>query len=1144
MIKNEEKNKIPLIGGQIIISEEEKKFFADNNNFIDYFIEAGVKPDIFANNKITPNSSLNDINSQLSPEIISKFPYFEKKSMGIDDSLIKFIFPHGFRAELKTQKPEPYFYSLILDNQFYSSVYSYKYIACLIIYESLNSYKKVYDLYSNDDNDNINNTSNVPKDTFKNIYVPKCLCLASVHPAINKFESILRGIYSYIQMGKTFFLDILIEKLVCQTPKIPKGLKKFYLKLSDKNIIELTQNKMNDLISVDINLKELFSIFRIDTIVEIFKFLLYETKTVFFGSKINQVTNVIMSFLILLKPFTYQYQVLSVLPKEFYFLLKNNIPWIFGINELYFDSFFENNNLNVEDGLMLVVDIDKKEYCLKFGGGKLKEKDLKNYPSIPKHLRDKLDKRTEEYRKNRKIEETNEGYQEIFFRFMVNLLKDYPKFVKKNFNGNSKKADDMFDKEAYINSQSSKEKEFYEKIIKSQMFDELVTKRIIPRDQRDKMQALFLEEKINVKLATKKIIQKKKILEPNILLPSKKYDYQEPSEVIDLSENGLFSALDERVIEFFYKPNANKTECLPRGFNIRQGGLKGQLIFEYYIFPSLLSEKLFKYNCKNYIVPSNVYSRKIEELNSEIISKCCIKFDDIRKNSNRELLNDIYISYLILFSLTFWYTDKEEREVRFYNMIQILEKIEFHNSEIIELLFNTFINLGEEDFAIELHTQCLNLHLNPTAKIFSIVSKILKKKENIYTENKNEIKKSVRSSMGYGNRSMVKSKKISEIKNVRTRTIKVQGKDDDILGEQIMFDSYGICLDCKGVVKIEKICTDLANKEISKDNKLKCSKCNNWNLQKINFTIGTELFNKTISLNSSSSLSQGIILLSPNILKTRLLNISRANSNKEFDVENFRINYPDEFWNSLWYMELKGIDISFMLPYLKQTKIKNIKSFKEMKDNIESLQYFTQNISNNNKKGDTIKINEFKNPNTKFEDITKKEEEKGKKRKKEIIYKKFSIETLVIQHAFQIGIINPIGMVSYLPQNEIKNNVFFNKKILLVTRKENNKKNYEDNEEKTLNENEKKSDYTEFDLSNLNQTINSTNIENLEEYNNLMDGNYKMDEIDISNKNINKNNDTKIHFSENLFEMMKEDDDNYSALDDYKEDDGSDDSDY
>ena len=52
-----------------------------------------------------------------------------------------------------------------------------------------------------------------------------------------------------------------------------------------------------------------------------------------------------------------------------------------------------------------------------------------------------------------------------------------------------------------------------------------------------------------------------------------------------------------------------------------------------------------------------------------------------------------------------------------------------------------------------------------------------------------------------------------------------------------------------------------------------------------------------------------------------------------FDVNNFRLNYPEEFWNSIWYFKLKELDISFMLPYIspiyinKTGKENNINNF-------------------------------------------------------------------------------------------------------------------------------------------------------------------------------------------------------------------------
>ena len=1110
------------------ITEDERKFFSDDNNFIEYFIEIGVKPDIFSNINISPKTNLSEINSKLQPEIISKFPHFDKKSMAIDATIIDYIFPKTYSAILSTQTPQPQFYSLILDNQFYSSLYSYKYIACFVIYEKLIIYKKLYDTYSNNNENNEEFMNNI-----KNIYVPKCLCLASVHPSINKFESILRAIYEYFRKGRNYFFDLIIEKLVCQTPKIPRGLKKVSLKIHE-NFIDLTEKKMNELSSIDVNLKELFYIFKIDKIVDIFKCLLFEIKIIFFSSNISEITKIIMCFLTLLKPFEYQYRILSILPKDHYFFLEDNNPSIFGINELYSNSFFEDNKLILGNKPVCIIDIDKKDYHM-INNGNLQAKSL---PSIPKHLKEKLDKRTEEYKKNKKKEETNEGYQDIFYRFMINLLKDYPKFLKKNFNGNSNKVDDMIDKIAYINAQSSADKEFYEKIIYSQMFDDLITKRMIPRDTREKIEALFFEEKLNVKHAQKKLIRGNKILDQNVLLPSKDYDFQEPNEVIYLTEsNTLLSKLNINSINFFYRENINNDVCVPRGYVVRSGNSKNELLFDYYLFPTLLSEYLFKFNCKDYITPPHLTSN-IENINEDILHNCFIKFDDRKKNKSGELINDVYISYLIIFALSFWYTDKEERETRFNYMLEILSKIENHDMEVTEMLFNSLIKLGEEQLAYFLYSKYNEQHINLTWKIFSLMSKILHKNQNIYTESIKECKSS-RGSMKMGNArsSLTFSIKNIDQKNFRTRTIKSEGLDDDILGEEILFDAFGVCLDCKSDINLEKICNELSIKELDKNNRFKC-KCNSSSIQKLNFRIGTELFNQMISKNTSSYKS-GIVLYCPHTLKKKLLYISNLFYNTEFDVETFRIKYPEEFWNSIWYFELKGIDISFMLPYLKPNKIKNlskkteISNFIEFKTKLES----NNNKSKNKEQCEIIKTYEFINPNNQIETVEKNE----------ILLKKFNNNYLFVQNVLQFSIIKIIGMIMYKTKNCDIDNISSNEKILKITETKKNNKNENYVEKKEIKEKQKSNiihsnnlTISDLDLATSSNTIE---IDNIEEYNKLMDGNV---DIEDYNENIKKSKNNKkknkVHFTtEDMFEYIKEDDTNYNIFKEYREDDNSDD---
>ena len=133
------------------ISESEKQYFEEDNNFIDYFVEVGVKPEIFKNKYLFESESINDINTNINPQIITKFPKIDKKYIVIESTLIQQIFPHGFNAVEVKEKPDPEFYSIILDNQLYSATYTHKYFACLLIYESIKDYEKLNEKYKEKD---------------------------------------------------------------------------------------------------------------------------------------------------------------------------------------------------------------------------------------------------------------------------------------------------------------------------------------------------------------------------------------------------------------------------------------------------------------------------------------------------------------------------------------------------------------------------------------------------------------------------------------------------------------------------------------------------------------------------------------------------------------------------------------------------------------------------------------------------------------------------------------------------------------------------------------------------------------------------------------------------------------------------------
>ena len=1084
------------------LTKEEQKFFTDDNNYIEYFFEVGIRPNIFENDVITPDLNLESINSKLYPEIISKFPYFDKKSMTIDSTIIDFIFPKNFLAIQSTIKPNAEFYSIILDNPFYSSDFSYKYIGCLVIYESLNTYKFMHDSYSEDSNSKKDLKKS--KDVFKNIYIPKCLCLASVHPNINKFESILRAIYDLFLKGKNYFIDDIIEKLICQTPKVPRGVKKIYLKICDKNI-DLTETKLNELITVNVDLRTIFSSFKIEKIVEIYKFMLYETKMFVFSSKIGEITNFILSFTLLLKPFTYQYRILSILPKKFYYFLEDNNPCIFGVNELYSQNFFQENRLLLGTQPICIVDLDKKDYYVL-------NKNAKSFPTIPDHLKSKLGKRIEDYRKSKKkTGDKNEEYQEIFYRFMVNLLLDYPKFLKKNLN-DSNILEDLFDKQGYINSQSNKEKDFYDKIISSKMFLDLIIKRMMPRDTKEKIQALFFEEKLNIKIASKKILRGNKILDQNVLLPSNDYSYVKDPEIIDLTGNNPYSILKSETLNFFNKENINKEICFRRGYKVREGNSKSELYFDYYLFPELLSENLFKYNCINYSVPGN-YNFVIATINEDILKKCFIKFDDFSKGKSSEYSNDILISYLILFSLSLSYMDKEERKPRFNNLLQILSRIDNHDMEVIEMLFNSLIKLNEEELAVQLYAMFNQMHINLTWSIFLIMSKILHKGQTAYSSIIKDMKYTRGSSLKLANRHQ--NSRTGEIK-FRKRSIKLPGQDDNILGEEIFFDVFGVCLNCKNSINLDKICKDLSPKELDKNNnRFKC-KCGDWNVQKLNFKIGTELYNKNLTPNNSS-LKEGVILYSPTNLKKKLLHILSTKNDKEFDFGKFRIEYPEEFWNSVWYFKLKeiDIDISFMLPYITPVCLNKY-------GNENNINNFVKFIMEDQRESRPFKMinNEIKNPNIKINKLN-------------TLKIRFNNDILCIQKVYQISILKIIGMITYKPSDSYRGNISIKGNVVKgvyskkkIQRNIENKNELRKGDSLLFSNNLMTSD---FDLTT---STSAGNLDKSDEINNKIKEAYNNYENEIINRK------TRVILpNDELFENIREDDENYYKFKEYKEDD-------
>jgi len=212
-----------------------------------------------------------------------------------------------------------------------------------------------------------------------------------------------------------------------------------------------------------------------------------------------------------------------------------------------------------------------------------------------------------------------------------------------------------------------------------------------------------------------------------------------------------------------------------------------------------------------YYKKPEIYCNAIDAINLKIVNKSHLQFNI---NKSKELLseegNDLYLCYLIMWSLTLWYTDEWERELRFLQMIEIIEKVQGHDIQIFEILFKALVDVKWSDKdIILLYKKFIHLNLNPTWKIFSLVSKIIKKKANI--KNKKELLSQLTKFEQLKIKNKEKSQKNAEENiNFRSRTLKVKSVDDKILSEDVIFYAYGYCNGCSKNINLINLCSNLS----------------------------------------------------------------------------------------------------------------------------------------------------------------------------------------------------------------------------------------------------------------------------------------------------------------------------------------------
>ena len=954
---------------------ELKKELSMANKFIEYFAIIGLDPKIAIENFLF-NSTLEELQKcytkELKPGIISKFPPINKSYINIDDSLISLCFPDGFKLEKYEKPPEYEIINFLLGNYFYSIEYPLKYVTCLKIYESLDNYYSLHlklkenmginnfeirktsknifnsELFLESENVSrnsvcpnkvidylINDSNKIKENDFKKYYFPKIICFISLKPFYNYQKEILLQIYDYYknQDNITKPLEKIVLNILCNIPMPPKGLNVYHYNLEEKyKKVDIKEVRMNKLKNIDEEVFVMFKYFNTNNLIEIFKYVLFETKTIVFGTKINDLCSFIYSIISILYPFTYPFQVSSCIHKNAFEVLESISPYIIGINKKYYDSFFAENNIEIKGTSFITVDLDNKEYIINV---------IDELPNIPKNLVKRLKTRLEnnikKYEKNKNEENEENWICYSFFEFYLNIMHNYGDYLnnenlKKNYKISSLKV--MFKIKEFVESHSNNERDFYKKFVETQMFNDFIFKKMIPKDINDKLEVLFFDEYINKK-NNKKLFSKNK---PIIFLNSKEYEYKDNITIPRVRElnkkekkryndtnyilKNLLLAQEVRI------ENKNEIIDLYEDKDIFNDENKSENLesknyyFHYLLFPKF-NKDFFNFPSYEYYSYTNSMAKDINRINTDLLA---ISHNNGETVYDEGTLDYIYLTYLEAWGYCYYYQENIERYYRFEQMLDVLNKIKHHEIEIINILFEALNKFQEKDKIIKLYDKILTYKITPNSFIYSIIGKLSKIQDEEY-----EI--------------------LIEKSNFLRRTFRSEN-EKYILGDNISFNYIQECPDCNKLINLEKISKD--NKNSRKDVLwAKCPLCENFILPKMSVNLGSFISNIPCFKKVDFTLN------SPYNLKNALKDI--IDKQKLLNVDTFKSNFPNEFWSCIWYFSLYNLDYDIILPYeINIFKSKRKFSLGTNLNYINST--ISQNIKNNTDENkENIDINKINN---------------------------------------------------------------------------------------------------------------------------------------------------------------------------------------
>ena len=1034
-------------------------------NFIDYFLVIGLEPDIYKNDwlyNLNFDELIEKHKDDIKPKIISAFPHFEKVTTSFSESMLNHCFPNGYELVSSPMPIEPNVFSFILDNNFFNINYPQKYLSCLICYENITQYKLLYEMSKLEPNAELdkNEVLNV-KDA--DIYIPKCILVISLYPFFAEMEKIVTEIYTY-SLNKVHYykkddpiqnpnskkrlskrlttkdqpntpklltrevdleqpIEKIIENLLIELPVPPRGVcsVNYFLNGEERTI---KQNEMNKLPLVGVNLKRICIDFEAKDIMTIYNYLFLEYRILFFSKNIEYLNSYIQGFLSLLYPFQYQYQIITILPKENFETLESITPFIAGINLPYEEDFFQKNDFCITD-CILIVDIDQKKYFLYNGNEENKIEEFpKNYrKTFEKKLHDLITKSLKEEKK-----------------IIANYKKQKPKHLPSLIHSQTLNPN-MSLNDSDINSISCNTSRgsivLPSSFIKGGKFTDLESSDI--QDEQNMENEEISEMFSNLKID---------------------YNFnQEMNEIFFNFNCTLLSEYNQCLNRDFYSSNNSpslealfKVKDFMKKIPANDKGFYDKFISETQIFGDFLYLRMIPKNTKEKI-RILLFDEKINE-NSKNISNVFTETKEYEFVNNhniqkpRELTKEEIEFYkdtknqkaLINYGVLVTTSQEDEKKIIFrYPIFPKLTNLLFLPNNIRDYFapenWNENINSINEDLISKSHLGDVSIRLDDMKKyiylcwmqmwaltfwyseekeknywfqellriieisscyemeIFNLLFEALNKygKEEMVLKlydillkkhlnpsfqihsiamkiiEKNKSKDKVSTMNDNLRKLLSNAEKAPKLKknNFSRRTFRSKYQPY-IYTENIKFFAFDTCIFCQEIINLEQISLNL--KEMNRDLSWTfCPKCKETLLPKLTVQFGEEI-NRNGDMKDNTSNFYTVVLFSPYILKNNYSTIFGKNIGVKLDVHDLMVKYSSIFWNSLWYFKLNGLEYDFMQPYyyrLEDIGYKDLISWVEIGKN-ETNDNSDDSDSDEEDKPKSFDISKFKVTNNSF----------------------------------------------------------------------------------------------------------------------------------------------------------------------------------